>query len=113
MTALKFELKNAKRFSFNGINGWEYNSKEDFKNANAVLVEVDGKHGKIKSILCDRVYFVIKGKGEFVINEEVVPVKKTDVVIVPKNTPYDFRGKMRMLLVDLPAFEKEADVKLE
>jgi mannose-6-phosphate isomerase-like protein (cupin superfamily) len=113
MTALKFELKNAKHFEFSGINGWEYNSKEDFKNASAVLVEVGGKHGKIKSILCDRVYFVIKGKGEFFINEEVVPVKKTDVMIVPKNTPYDFRGKMRMLLVDLPAFEKEADVKLE
>lgn len=113
MTALKFELKNAKHFEFSGINGYEYSSKKEFQNANAVLVEVDGRHGKIKSILCDRVYFVIKGKGEFVINEEVVPVKKTDVVIVPKNIPYDFRGKMRMLLVDTPAFEKGCDVKLE
>ncbi len=110
---MKFELKKAKRFGWNGLKGWVYNSKEEFKNSSAAYFEVDGSHGKVKTTLSDRVYFVIEGKGEFIINRKVIPVRKSDVVIVPKNTAYDYKGKMKLFLVHAPAFDAEFEEKPE
>jgi mannose-6-phosphate isomerase-like protein (cupin superfamily) len=110
---MKFELKNAKKIDRKELKGWVYSTKEDFKNASAIYFEIDGTHGKVKSTLNDRVYFIIEGEGEFIINDEVIPVKKFDVIIVPKNTPYNYRGKMKMFLVHTPAFDPEFDIKLK
>lgn len=110
---MKFQLKNAKRFGWKGVKGYEYSAKEDFKNASVAYAEISGRHGKIRNVKSDRVYIIAEGKGEFIINGEVVPVEKTDVIIIPKNTPYDYQGEMKIFLVDCPAFEKGADVKLE
>lgn len=76
---MKFRLKDAREFGWNGIKGFAYNSKEDFEKASATYIEVDGRHGKIKNI-------------------------------IPKNTPYDYEGRMKLFLVDCPAFEEDADV---
>lgn len=95
------------------MKGWAYNSKEDFPRASGVYFEVDGAHGKVKTTLSDRVYYVLEGKGEFIINDEIIPVEATDVVIVSKNTPYNYRGKMKLFLVHTPAFDPVHEVKLE
>ena len=110
---MKFQLKNAKTFGWKGVKGHAYNTKEDFKNASVAYAEINGRHGKIRNIKSDRVYIVVGGKGEFIINDKVVPVKEKDVIIIPKNTPYDYQGEMKIFLVDCPAFERDADIKLE
>ncbi|VVB59878.1 Cupin domain protein [uncultured archaeon] len=110
---MKFELKNAIKFGWNGLKGWAYSSKDEFKNASAAYFEVDGSHGKIRNKLSDRIYYVLEGKGEFIINDKIISVKTSDVIIVPKNTPYDYRGKMKLFLVHTPAFDAEFDEKLE
>lgn len=112
----KFELKEAREFGWEGLKGKTYNDSSDFKNASAALFEVTGRHGKVKSLINDRVYYVVEGEGNFMINEKVTPVKSGDVIIVPKNTPYDFENKGKMLklfLVHTPAFAPKGDVKLE
>jgi mannose-6-phosphate isomerase-like protein (cupin superfamily) len=116
MKVLKFKLKNAYRFGWKGLEGLAYNSKEDFKRASAAMFEVTGRHGKVKSLVSDRVYLILKGKGEFIINGKKVPVEKNDVIIVPKNTPYDYRsikGKLKLFLVHTPAFDNKKEVKLQ
>ena len=110
---MKFEQKDAKKIDRKELKGWQYNTKEDFKNASAFYFEIDGTHGKVKSTLNDRVYFIIGGEGEFVIDGKVIPVKKFDVIIVPKNTPYSYKGKLKAFLVHTPAFDPAFDVKLE
>ncbi len=110
---MKFELKNATKFGWNGLKGWSYNSKEEFKNASAAYFEVDGNHGKVRNKLSDRIYYVIEGKGEFIINDKNIPVNESDVIIILKNTPYDYRGKMKLFLVHTPAFDAEFDEKLK
>jgi len=113
---LKFKLKDAYKFSWEGLEGWAFNSKEDFERASAAMFEVTGKHGKVKSLVSDRVYLVLEGKGEFIINGEVVPVEKNDIIIVPKNTPYDYRaveGTLKLYLVHIPAYDESKEVKLE
>lgn len=110
---MKFSLKDAKPFSVEEIKGFEYNTKQDFANASVVFAKVKGRHGKIKNVKSDRVYIVVDGEGKFVIDGKETEVKKNDVVIVPKNSPYDYQGNMKIFPVDCPAFEKDADMKLE
>ena len=113
---LKFKLKDAYKFGWKGLKGVAYNSKEDFKKASAALFEVTGRHGKVKSLVSDRIYLVLEGKGEFIANEKIVPVEKNDVIIIPKNTPYDYkavRGTLKLFLVHAPAFDENKEVKLE
>ncbi|MEM5778688.1 MAG: cupin domain-containing protein [Candidatus Aenigmatarchaeota archaeon] len=116
MKVLKFKLKDAYKFGWEGLKGLAYNSKKDFKRASAAMFEVTGRHGKVKSLVSDRVYLVLEGQGEFIINNKKVTVKKDDVIIVPKNTPYDYKavkGKLKLFLVHTPAFDETKEVKLE
>ncbi len=114
---MKFTLKNAHKFSWKGLKGFAYNSKEDFANASGAMFKVTGSHGRIKTTLSDRVYFVLAGEGEFEIDGQKISVKKHDMIIVPKNTPYNYRAKknqvLELFLVHVPAFDPEAEVKLE
>lgn len=113
---MKFMLKDAYEFGWEGLKGRAYSDASDFKDASVAVFEVTGSHGKVKSLVSNRVYYVLDGKGEFIINDKVIPVEKTDVVIVPKNTAYDYRAKngtMKLFLVHSPSFDPDAEVKLE
>lgn len=113
----KFELKDAFGFGWEGVKAKAYSDAADFKDASAVMFEVTRSHGKVKSLASNRVYLVLEGEGEFIINSEVIPVKKTDMVIVPKDTPYDYRATggsvLKLFLIHTPAFDPEKEVKLE
>lgn len=113
---MKFTLKNALKFNWEGLEGWAFNSKEDFENASTAYIEVTKRHGKVKTTRSDRVYFVVDGKGEFVVNGEKVGVEKNDVVIVPKNISYDYwatRGILKLFLVHIPAYHPDFETDLE
>ena len=77
------------------------------------MFEVETHHGKVRTELCDRVYLVLEGTGEFVINEERISVEATDVIVVPRNTPYDYRGNLKLYLVHVPAYDAQFEVQLE
>jgi mannose-6-phosphate isomerase-like protein (cupin superfamily) len=113
---MKFTKENARRFGWEGIRGWAYNSKDDFANASAAYFEVTGNHGKVKTTTSDRIYLVLEGRGEFIVGGKTIPVEKTDLVIIPRNTPYDYRAAgdtLKLFIVHSPAFDPEGDVKLE
>lgn len=114
---MKFVLKKGFKFGWEGLKGWAYNSKDDFPDASAAYFEVTGRHGKVIATMSDRIYLVLDGRGEFDIDGKIIPVEKTDVVIVPKNTPYDYHTlkgtTLKLFLVHCPAFDPKADVKLE
>lgn len=113
---MKFTLDKAHKFGWKGLTGRAYNSNKDFENASTSYFEVTNKHGKVKTTRSDRVYLVIDGEGEFIINNKVISVKKTDVIIVPKNTPYDYKtkkGTLKLFLVHIPAYLPEYEVILE
>ena len=77
------------------------------------LIEIDGKHGKIKCTGEDRTYFIIEGKGKFVINNKESAVSKNDLIFIPKNTPYDIKGKLKLFLICSPEFNPKHDISLE
>lgn len=114
---MKFTLRNALKVSWPGWTGFAYNSKEDFRRASALYIEVTKKHGKTMSTKSDRIYYVLDGKGEFKVKNKVYRVKRSDVIIVPKNTPYDYKAlagtTLKLFLVHSPAFDQEFVVDLE
>ncbi len=88
----------------------EYNINKNFSGA---LIKMNGNHGKVKCIAEDRIYFVVDGKGKFVIDEKEHDVGKHDVVFVPKNTPYNIIGKMTYFIICSPAFDPSHDIYLK
>ena len=111
---MKFSRPTENTFGWEGLKGWAYNLQEDFENASAAYFEVTGSHGKTTTTRSDRIYLVLEGEGEFVIDGEATEVSKDDVVIVPKNTPYDYtakNGMMKLFLVHTPSFNPDFEVQ--
>lgn len=112
---MKFTLQKAFKFGWKGLIGWAYNSKGDFPNASTAYFEVTTSHGKVKTTLSDRVYLILKGEGTFTIGNETTEVKQGDVIIIPKNTPYDYKtkkGTLKLFLVHIPAYDQKHEIKL-
>lgn len=109
----KFKFENAFKFGWDGLEGYAYNSKEDFKGASTAVFNVTKRHGRVKSLVSDRIYYVFEGEGEFTIENKKISVTKTDVIIVPKNTEYDYCGNMQLFLVHTPAYDESKEIDLE
>lgn len=110
---MKFTLNEAFKFGWPGLDGYAYNSKDDFLRASAALFIVTGRHGKVKNSESDRVYFVIEGNGQFFIENKTINVKDNDVIIISKNTIYDYEGKMKLFLVHTPAYDEKNETDYE
>ena len=93
-----------------GLKGWVMSSAEDFPQASGVYFEVTGNHGESRTTKSDRIYFIISGNGEFIVDGEVISVKMHDMIIIPKDTPYDFKathGKtLKLFLLNTPAYDR-------
>lgn len=83
------------------------------KKYDAALIEINGNHGKVKALKSDRIYFILSGKGIFMIDGKEQGVSEGDLVFVPHGTPYNIIGKMKFFLVNSPAFDPKGDVRLE
>lgn len=88
-------------------------SSDDFERLGCGVFRVETRHGRIKNIASDRLYLVLDGEGRFTVAEASFAVTKGDVVLVPRNTPYDYEGQLTLFLVHSPANNDEADISLE
>lgn len=109
----KFTKEKALSFSWEGIKAWSYSSSENLTTGSAIIFEVNGNHGKVKSKVSDRIYYVIKGHGRFIGDDCEINVRQGDVIIVNKNTPYDYEGKMKLFLIHIPSYDDSQEVILE
>jgi len=112
---MKLTLEKANKFDWEELKGFAYNSADDFANLSGAYLEVTGSHGKVKTSYSDRIYYIIEGNGEFIIDNNIIEVTKTDVIIIPKNTPYDYKaigGVMKLFLVHSPAYNSDKEEKL-
>jgi hypothetical protein len=115
----KYAVKKAKKTSRPPeIEVFAYNTKEDFEKPSVRIVGSRRQHGRIRQPFSDRVYPIPEGEGEFLFgngegDDEAVLVGKHDVVIVPKDTACDYRGRVRLFLVHTPAYEQDSDVHLD
>lgn len=75
-----------------------------------VRTHLDGKHPFMKNINSNRTYYLIDGNATFVFENEKMDIKSGEILVIPKNIKYAFKGKFMAILVDCPAFDPNDDV---
>ncbi len=110
---MKFQLQNASEFGRDELKVKAYNSRNEFPHLSASMLEINGRHGRSQSLLSDRLYLILEGKGTFTVGDDTVQVAPFDVIIVPRGATYDCEGTLRIFMVHAPAYDGQFDVKLK
>lgn len=94
MKKFVYSKKEAKSFEKAGIRMWVYSDKTDLMEGGVVYQEVDGVHDvEFMNKKSAFLYYIIEGRGEFVIEGKEYPVKAGEVVMVPPRTRFYYKGK--------------------
>jgi quercetin dioxygenase-like cupin family protein len=102
----RFTAKNANKFNKHGIDLVVYG--ENYPPANVVHVSVkEGHFQDFYDVKSSYVYYIIKGKGTFVLNDEKVEAEATDLIVIPPKTRIHYFGTMEMVLSVVPAFDEK------
>lgn len=87
-----------------------YLSKDHNVGYSMVRTHLDGKHPFMKNMKSNRTYYLMSGSGTFVFENETIYLQEGEILTIPKDTKYAFKGKFDALLVDCPAFNPDDDV---
>lgn len=79
----------------------------------AVSELTNGGEKLTKSIASDRIYYFIEGSAKFIVDGKEMIVQKEDVLFIEKNTEYSFSGTFKAVLINIPAFSIENEIKIE
>jgi mannose-6-phosphate isomerase-like protein (cupin superfamily) len=94
----------------NGVKMRIYNSNEQCPQAAVVYQETEKGHSE--EFLHKESYFIfyiIEGSGTWFIEDQPYEVSAGDVVIIPPNTRFYYRGKLRQVCVTSPAWTAEQE----
>jgi len=102
----KYSASEAHEFNKHGIDLTVYNT--GVAAANVVHVSVQKGHfQEFYDLKSYYIYYIIKGIGAFVLNDEKIEVKATDLVVIPPKTRIHYFGTMEMVLTVSPAFNEK------
>ena len=104
-----YKLPNEPSFIQNGLNGFSYEITN--KNISIDIEDVYKGHEKYcKSLVSTFIYYVLDGTGIFKIENNKYNVVQGDVIEIPSNTEFVFAGKMKLLLIMNPDFNKDNEI---
>lgn len=87
-----------------------YIQKEHGLNYSVVRTHLDGNHPYMKNVKSDRTYYLINGQANFYFEDDSIILKAGEMLVIPKNTKYAFKGKFDAILIDSPAFDPQDDI---
>jgi gentisate 1,2-dioxygenase len=90
-----------------------YLEKKTNPEFNTIFVECINRHYKTKLKNATRIYFVIEGKGYFIIDNIKQEANLYDLFIIKDSQIYEYRGKMKLIEINFPATDKSNEEKLE
>jgi len=106
MNKFKFSFKDTKTKHKYGVDITLYGLNKP--EANIVYEEVqEGHFEEFLSTKSTYMWFIIEGKGTFVINDEKISVNAKDIIAVPPNNRIHYFGKMKMILFTVPAYNEK------
>ena len=73
----------------------------------AAIIELNGTNKETMSKVSNKFYFVIEGRGKFIIDGEEFQVSPGDLVYIPKGIKYYDVGKMKLISLSHPRFTRE------
>lgn len=79
----------------------------DMPSITIAKIKLSGENEKCKNTQSNTYYYIIEGKGAFTIDGKKFPVKKGNLVCIPKNSTYQDSGNLIMLSVAIPKFDPE------
>lgn len=110
---MKFKLTDGIPFEVGGVKGYAVTAQAGIASGDVASLKVDGRHGQTKTTLSDRFYYVVAGAGTFEVGGKTFEITCGDLVVVPRDAPYDFEGQMELLMFCSPAFDPSKEVLLE
>jgi len=89
---MKISSDQAIRQDWDQTKSWNYKLKHISPYQSVVYAEITNDHGEVKTNDIERIYYIIDGEGEFVIANEITPVRKGDVFTIPPHTTYNYHA---------------------
>jgi mannose-6-phosphate isomerase-like protein (cupin superfamily) len=105
MKSYKYTANEAKKFNKHGIDLVVYG--ENYPLANVVHVTVEKGH--FEEFFDEKstyIYYIVEGRGTFVLNDEKIEAEATDLIVIPPKTRIHYFGTMKMVLTVSPAFDE-------
>ncbi len=102
----KFTKKDARKFNKHGIDLVVYD--EGVLEANVVHVSVkEGHFQEFYDVKSWYQYYIYEGSGTFVLNDQKIKTRVTDLIVIPPKTRIHYFGNMEMVLTVAPAFDEK------
>lgn len=111
----KHILKLPENYSFEkvGIKGKKFSVAEITQKTGVCQIETENGHDTtIIEHKCDFIYYILDGKGYFVIDGNNENCTRGDLVVIPAGSKFRYVGKLKMLLITTPAFYPEQEETL-
>ncbi|UOX90007.1 hypothetical protein MUY14_05055 [Amycolatopsis sp. FBCC-B4732] len=105
MTRYRHTARDAARFSKHGIDLTVYGQTSSLVTVARVYVE-KGHFEEFFDLRSTYLYYIVSGRGTFVLDDEAVVAEETDLVVVPPNTRIYYFGTMEILLTVSPSFDE-------
>lgn len=86
---IKIPKENAIVHGRKGLKARYYQLPEVLEGTTLATATFTGAHGESTIGDHPRIYFIVAGKGKFIINGETVPASSGDVVIIPPKATYN------------------------
>jgi mannose-6-phosphate isomerase-like protein (cupin superfamily) len=86
------------------------NSDEDGRDVSVTWVEIDGRHPTLRTDASTRVYYILDGDFNFIIDGEAeIVVGRGDSIVIYRSCTYEFTGTGNYLVINGPAFQEGDD----
>ena len=95
----KLTKNDAVKYGSEGVTAYNYPLPNIESGSSVVYAELTGEHGERTTGDRSRVYYILEGEGEFIVDREKVKVQSGDVVPLPPHTTYNYWPTSPMLKV--------------
>ena len=110
MTKHIFQLPKDYSFEKLGIKGKKYLVSELTDKSGFVFIETEeGHETTIVNHKLDCFYFVLEGNGYFEIDNNKETFKKNDLIVIPADSKFTYKGKAKFLRITTPPYYPEQE----
>jgi mannose-6-phosphate isomerase-like protein (cupin superfamily) len=108
MKTMIIKKEQAIEFEKQGVRMMVYNSKDQCPEASIVYQETQkGHREEFYHSKSNFIFYIIEGRGTWYIEDQPYDVKAGDVVIIPPNNRFYYKGNLKQICITSPAWEEE------
>ncbi|MBN1181105.1 MAG: cupin domain-containing protein [Bacteroidales bacterium] len=91
-----------------GVRMWVYNSKDQCSEASIVYQETTkGHQEEFYHSKSNFLFYIIEGFGTWFIEDKPYDVEAGDVIIIPPNQRFYYKGTLKQICITSPSWEEE------